>query len=122
MPIENLQPFEVHVEHRDGVVTLEFVGELDLSVQEEAATALADAVCDIPRVIVVNLQGLSYMDSTGLHCLLRAKWLADAVGSRFVVLNGSGPAHRLLDLTGMDAVIEMVDDLARLDPPVVGAP
>jgi anti-sigma B factor antagonist len=79
------QPFEVRVERLEDAVVLEFVGELDLTAAEEAATALADAVCDIPRMIVVNLEGLSFMDSTGLHCLVRAKALADAVGTRLAI-------------------------------------
>ena len=117
----NAQPFEVRVERLDDAVVLEFVGELDLTASEEAATALANAVCDIPRMIVVNLQGLSFMDSTGLHCLVRARALADAVGTRLAILNGSGPAHRLLSLTRIHDLIEMVDDLTQLDPPVVSA-
>ena len=121
MPIESVQPFEVRVERRDGAVVLEFVGEFDLATREDAATALANVISDAPRVIVVNLQGLSFIDSTGLHCLVRAKALADAVGTRLAILNGSGPAHRLLSLTRMDDLIEMVDDLAQLDTPVVSA-
>ena len=121
MPIESVQPFEVRVERRDGAVVLEFAGELDLAVGEEAAAALADAGCDVPPLIVLNLQGLSFMDSTGLHCLERAKAQADAVGTRLAILNGSGPAHKLLSLTRMDDVIEMVDDLTQLDPPMESA-
>jgi hypothetical protein len=86
----NMQPFEVRIERLDVAVVLEFVGELDLVVGEEAATALENAV-------------------------------ADGVGIRLAILNGSGPAHRLLSLTGTDDLIEMVDDLSRLDPPTVRA-
>ena len=121
MAMESVQPFEVRVERRDGAVVLEFVGELDLTVGEEADTALADAVGDVPPMIVVNLQGLSFMDSNGLRCLVRAKAQADAVGTRLAILNGSGPAHRLLSLTRINDLIETVDDLTQLDPPVVSA-
>jgi anti-anti-sigma factor len=112
----------VRVARGDDVVVLDLLGALDLAAREEAAIALANVVSEAPRVIVVNLQGLSYMDSTGLHCLLRAKSLADAVGTRMAVLNGSGAPHRLLALTRMDDVIEVVDDLAQLDPPAVRSP
>jgi hypothetical protein len=53
---------------------------------------------------------------------VRVERLDDAVGTRLAILNGSGPAHRLLSLTGMDDLIEMVDDLTQLDPPVVDVP
>ena len=100
MPIENGgRPFEVRVEWRGDVVTLEFLGELDLGVATKPRSGSARAAAAAPQLIVVNLQGLSFMGSTGLRCLLEAKLLADAAGARMAILNGSGPAHRLLELT-----------------------
>ena len=116
MPVDKTgRPFEVGVEWRGDLVTLEFLGELDLWGRDEAAAALAQAIAAAPRVIVVNLQGLSFMGSTGLRCLLEAKLLADAAGAHMAIVNGSGPPHRLLELTRVDQVIEMVDDPAQLD-------
>lgn len=117
MPIENERPFEVHVERRDDAVVLEFLGRLDRWGHDDAAAALAEVVSSAPRVIVVDLEGLSFMGATGLRCLFDAKLLAEAAGGRMAILNGSGPAHRLLELTGMDDVLEMVDDPAQLAPP-----
>ena len=122
MPIENVrQPFEVRVSRHDGLVILEFLGELDASGYDEAAAALADAVSFAPRLIMVNLRGLSFMGSVGLRCLFEAKLLADAAGARMVIVSGSGPPHRVVELVGRDGGLEMVDDLTQLDPPVVGA-
>ena len=121
MSIDNVgRPFAVRAERRDGTVVLGFLGELDLSGRDEAAATLADAVTDGARVVLVNLQGLSFMDSTGLHCLFEAKLLADAAGARIAIVNGSGACHRLLELAGMDSIIEMVNDPAQLDQPAAG--
>ncbi len=116
------EPFQVRAERRDGAVFLELRGELDVSVRDEALDALAEAVSDVPRMIVLDVRGLTFLDSVGIQCLVRGNLIAGASGSRMVILNGSGPAHRVLQLTGMDAVIEMVDDPAELDPPVVSKP
>ena len=122
MPIKNEgRPFQVHVEWRDDVVTLEFLGELDLWGSDEAAKRLAQAVSAAPSLIVVNLHGLSFVGSTGLRCLLEAKLLADSARARMVIVNGSGAAHRLLELTRTDQLIEMVDDSAQLDQRVTRA-
>ena len=56
----------------------------------------------------------------GLRCLFEAKRLADAAGARLVIVSGSGPPHRVVELVGKDGGLEMVDDLTQLDPPVVG--
>jgi anti-anti-sigma factor len=123
LPIENPgQPFEVRVNRHDGLVILEFLGELDASGHDEATAALADAVSLAPRLIMVNLRGLSFMDAMGLRCLFEAKLLADAAGARMVIVSGSGPPHRVVELMGTDGGLEMVDDLTQLDPPVLGPP
>jgi anti-sigma B factor antagonist len=121
VPIENVrQSFEVRVRRHDGLVILDFLGDLDVSAHDEAAAALADAVSFAPRLIMVNLRGLSFMDSMGLRCLFEAKRIADAAGARLVIVSGSGPPHRVVELVGNDGGLEMVDDLTQLDPPVVG--
>ncbi len=112
---------EVRVAQRDGALVIAFLGELDLSAYDEAATALAAAVAAGPRAIVVDLQGLSFIDSAGLRCLVEAKLLADESGASMAIVNGSRP-HGLQELMDMDGVVEMLDDLALLDPPAAGAP
>ena len=121
MPIENVgQPFEVRESRHDDVVILEFLGELDASGHDEASAALADAVSFAPRLIMVNLRGLSFLDAMGLRCLFEAKLLADAAKARMVIVSGCGPPHRVVELMGTDGGLEMVDDLTQLDPSVVG--
>jgi anti-anti-sigma regulatory factor len=44
---------------------------------------------------VVDLQHLSFMDSSGIRCLIRAKSVADTLGEQIATLNGSGPARRV---------------------------
>ena len=117
MPVENQgHRFRARVERRGRLAVLEFLGELDIAAREEAGRALEETIKSAPGGVVVNLQGLSFMDLTGVHCFLEAKTLADAAGTRLAVLHGSGPAHRVLALTRIDDVIEMVDDLGNLDP------
>jgi anti-anti-sigma factor len=66
--------------------------------------------------VVIDLQGLSYMDSTGLRALLDARDRAAARGRRLAFLSGSGPAHRVIALTGADALLESVERPGDLRP------
>ena len=108
--------FRARVEGRGRVVVLELLGELDIAAREEADRALEAAIASASVAVVVNLQGLTFMDSTGVRCIFKAKTLADAAGIRLAVLNGSGPGHRVLALIRMDDVIEIVDSLDQLEP------
>lgn len=50
---------------------LALIGELDASAQAAVTTAI-DATLETSRDLVLDLAGLRFMDSTGIHALLRA--------------------------------------------------
>lgn len=101
------------VDHVDEVVILALVGEFDLVAAAAFAAAMIEIEATHPRVIVVNLQGLAFMDSTGVNGLVKAHERA-AGKHGFAVLNGSGPAHRTLTLVGLDRYLLMIDDPSQL--------
>jgi anti-sigma B factor antagonist len=103
------------LERVDDVVTLILDGEFDLVAIDAFTTTMIEIEATNPRGIVVNVQGLSFMDSTGIKGLVEAHRRASGAHS-FAVLNGSGPAHRTLQLVGLDQVLVMVDDASELPP------
>jgi anti-sigma B factor antagonist len=84
-------------------------GEIDLLVREETAAAMTEAAenalagcCDI----VVDLAGVSFMDSVGLACLAQLSVLLRDRPNR-IVLRAPGPAVvRVLELAGFGPMIE----------------
>jgi anti-sigma B factor antagonist len=89
-------------ETREGAVhRLTPIGELDLAtaplVERAFDAALGD---DDAKVIVLDLRELSFMDSTGVHLLLRMQ-AACMDANRLRVINGSGAVERVLDVTGV---------------------
>lgn len=115
------QPFSARRRDRgtDAVVVLS--GEADLVAREEVTDALADAVGGSSSVLV-DLRGLSFMDSTLIACLVRAKQEADAHGVRFGVVAGTGYAARLLRLVGLEDVLRAPQELDRPHPVRGSAP
>jgi anti-sigma B factor antagonist len=87
----------VHVEQETAVLTLS--GELDL-----ANAPLLDRALEEPDVVgapnlVVDLQELRFLDSSGLRAILRAQRVADGRGQGFAITEGSGQVQRLLSIT-----------------------
>lgn len=84
----------------NGVERLTPIGELDLAttpiLEREFDSAFGD---DGVRMIVLDLTELAFMDSSGLHLMLR---MADACrgGDRLRVVSGSRSVERLFDLSG----------------------
>lgn len=96
-------------EAREGAVhRLTPIGELDLATAPLLESAF-DAVLgeDDVEMIVVELTELSFMDSTGIHLLLRMQ-AACQDADRLRVVNGSRAVERVLDLAGVRAHLPIV--------------
>ena len=101
--------FEITVVDEADAVRVTVVGELDLATTPELERAL-DAVEATPaRAIVLDLDGVEFLDSTGLRAVLAADARSQANGSRLAVTRGSPQVQRLLRLVGADTRITFVD-------------
>jgi anti-sigma B factor antagonist len=101
---------DVTTEDRNGLVHMALVGELDLSsvakVQEELRRIEADA----PATLVVDLSKLSFLDSTGLRCIVTADERAREAGRRIVIVRGPDAVQRVFAITRLEERLEIVDD------------
>lgn len=89
-------------EHRT-VVTLE--GELDAASSDELAQVLHGVLSNQPRRVVVDLAGVTFMDSSGLRSLLQGSERAANQDTQLVVERASGIVRRVLEVTGCDEVL-----------------
>ena len=92
------------------MVTL--AGEIDATNSEELHLVLESAVRDHPRLMLVELSGLSFMDSTGLRMLLRANRDLDRQGGVLALVAPQGSVARVLQLTRADQLVPVYDSLA----------
>ena len=63
-----------------------------------------------PPLLVIDLRGLSFIDSTGLSVLLAAAERARSQDRRLIVVRPPLPALRVFILTRVDAGMECIDD------------
>jgi anti-anti-sigma factor len=89
-----------------GAITLTVTGELDLLSSPVLERALADAEGD---PVIVDLRGLEFMDSTGLHVLIQAHQRLHDAGRRLAVVRAGAHVQRLFDLTGVSESLTIVD-------------
>jgi anti-sigma B factor antagonist len=94
----------------DGVL-IELSGELDLATAPKLEDEMKRAEQDDPRMIVLDLRPLAFMDSSGLRALLAADSRARDAGRRLVLVRGDERVQRVLKITRLDERLEIVDDL-----------
>lgn len=106
--------FRVETHTTGRVTTLTLTGELDLlssPALEQELERVNSADCD---VILLDLRKLEFMDSTGLHVLVKAHQREQDSGRSLVLTKGSEQVQRLLDLTGVAELIKIIDSPAQL--------
>jgi len=89
---------------------IELRGELDLSTTEKVERELTRVEAQAPSVLVLDLSGLKFLDSTGLRLVVGADQRARAADRRLVVVKGPAAVHRVFSITKLDERLEMVDE------------
>ena len=92
------------------VVTL--TGEVDATNSEELYGVLESVVLQHPRLLIVDLSELSFMDSTGLRMLLRSSRELDQQGGVLALASPQVSVARVLQLTRADQLIPVYASVA----------
>jgi anti-anti-sigma factor len=83
-------------------------GELDLSNSAELRRRVADALRTGPTSLLVDLGGVTHMDSTGLAALIDTHQVAAARRARLVLVIASEPLRRTMEVRGLDRLFTIV--------------
>ena len=94
--------------HLDTVM-IHLYGEFDLECEEPFLEELGRTLDSDTSTLILDLQALEFMDSTGLRMLVSLDNLARSDGFDFTVFCGNGLVRRVLNQTGLDGVLSVVD-------------
>jgi len=92
------------------------VGELDIATTPQLERTLRDAQRHA-RLVVLDLRELAFMDSAGVHAIVKAGIRARQVARRLLVLSGPMHVDRIFTLTGRRNDVE-IHNLDPGEPPV----
>ncbi len=108
--MEVVEPFAIEVSEQDGRVEVTPRGELDMASAPELEQALVPRLEDGDWVLL-DLRSLDFIDSSGLRVIVAAHRMAEDRGGRFTCVRGAAgtTVHRIVEIAGIDGVIEMVD-------------
>jgi len=104
-----MSDFELTIERQRDSVRLKLRGELDISTGVRLEEDLRRVEATEPALIVLDLERLEFMDSTGLRLLITADSRARESGRRLVLVNVGAMVRRLLHVTRLDERLEISD-------------
>jgi anti-sigma B factor antagonist len=95
-------------------------GELDLHTAELLREKLADALDLGGRRILVDLTGVSFMDSTALGALVGAAEALRPLGGQMVLVADDPRVTRVIEITGLERVFRIESSLPEAVQTLVG--
>ena len=104
-------PLRVARSQSDYATVLAPIGEIDISTIGLLNVELAAATSTPERALVVDLEGVSFMDSTGLRTLVEAASGAAQRAQAFAVFRVPPAVKRVLQITKLETHFHEVPDL-----------
>lgn len=103
------------ITHDDGrCLTLRLLGELDHAAAQEAMPCIEDAVEEyLPRRCVLDLSGLSFMDSSGIAVILKTDRLLRQTGGVLALCGVPRQVRRVLDVAGLTNIVPVLEDRTK---------
>jgi anti-sigma B factor antagonist len=90
----------VETSHDDGTATIILVGEFDMTGTAHFWASVSEALATCPPSITVEARGLTFIDSSGLAALIRAREAAEEAGVAFHVREPSPAVRRIVEISG----------------------
>ena len=92
----------------DSALTISLSGEIDHHGAREMMAQLDDAIATrLPARLVLDLSGVTFMDSSGIAVLLRALRQEQHIGGTLRVTDIPAQARRVLDAAGVGRLITL---------------
>jgi anti-sigma B factor antagonist len=93
--------FEIRIRPNRELAVAEVRGELCLSTVEQFGGSFGELLESATEQLVLDLRGVTFLDSTGIRLLIDSETRALENGLRLAVVVGDGQPGRILDLAGM---------------------
>jgi anti-sigma B factor antagonist len=100
MPVE-LPTLHIQVVERGATRLVVLTGEIDLPEREK----LRDRLCALDGTVIVDLDGVTFLGSTGLGILAGARNRLRANGGDLFLRSPQAHIRRVLEITGLDVML-----------------
>ncbi|RJX39053.1 anti-sigma factor antagonist [Paenibacillus pinisoli] len=101
-----MEPFRMEQQETNGQFVLKLGGELDLAVVPQLQAAVEPYLRRTDLAMVLDLEGLKYIDSTGIGIIVSILKTRDSVNAPFYVRHIPPTVRRLFDMTGLSGYLK----------------
>jgi anti-anti-sigma factor len=95
------EPFSIARSDDERGVVLALFGELDVISAPELAEQLDALAADACPLVLLELSGLTFVDSAGVSVLVKARHEAEANGRRLILRGATEQMHQVFSVLGL---------------------
>jgi anti-sigma B factor antagonist len=99
----------VQLEQEGERVVVRAWGELELSSAREFEAKLRQAIRESSSGVILDLGGVTFIDSIGLRVLIAAATLSRAGWREFIVVQASDQVRQVIETSGVEDLLPLVD-------------
>jgi len=104
-----MMALQITTTSQDGTTRIELAGELDIATGPDLERALETQLAQAVRDLVLDLRGVTFIDSSGLRVVLVASRSASDEGRRLIVVPGDGQVRRVIRLAQVEDRLDLGD-------------
>jgi anti-anti-sigma factor len=86
---------------QSGVYVIRAQGDIDLDCAPRLEAVLGEALADEPSRVILDLEAVTFLDSSGLRIIVDAQKKARAAGSTLLIEGMSAAVERVLEVTDL---------------------
>jgi anti-sigma B factor antagonist len=101
--------FRVDVAHERAAVRVCPVGELDVGTIAQLRARIDEATAAGAGCLILDLRGVTFLDSSGLHLAVETNEWAARTGTEFAIIAGPAGVQRTFDVAGLSNRLPFVD-------------
>jgi anti-anti-sigma factor len=105
-----LAGLRITISERGTQTTLALDGEWDLGEEEATRHAIRAALAHQPARLVLDLSGLTFIDSSGVHILMSLFRRAGRLKIEFAIVPGPPAVQRIFDICELTARLPFTND------------
>lgn len=96
-----------------GITIIELFGEIDLDSSPDVRKQILAVTQKKSPKIIINLAGVTYMDSSGVATMVEGLQRTNAYNGRFILVNLGPGVHEVFELSRLDKVFKIFDDITE---------
>ncbi len=104
------EPFRIELEPLRETIVLAAHGEIDIDTAGQLSQQIRELLESGFNRVVLDLRGVTFIDSTGLHVILNASAASDRAGVEFALIQGASLVERLFELTQTRSALRFIDE------------